>query len=176
MNQDAFLSKWQTEKPIYQAWGQFIVSKIQESLEKQNNIDVTSFLKIPAKERTKQDQSLLDKAFTRGKNYKDPYNDIEDKVGVRFVVLLTEDIKKIVNVIENNKLWVAANARDYEQEIEKEPLLFAYQSMHYILKPRSEIEVNGIKIPLDTPCEVQIRTLLQHAHAELTHDAGQSKT
>ena len=29
----------------------------------------------------------------------------------------------------------------------------------------------GISIPINTPCEVQIRTLLQHAHAELTHDA-----
>lgn len=168
MNQKDFLEKWHSEVPIYEAWGQYIISKILESLEKQN-INKETFLKIPTKERIKADQSILDKAFTR-KSYEDPYNEIEDKVGVRFVVLLTEDVKKIVNILKNEPSWSAINARDYEQEKEDKPLLFAYQSMHYILRPITEIEYNGLKIPTNTPCEVQIRTLLQHAHAELTHD------
>lgn len=57
------------------------------------------------------------------------------------------------------------------EDKEKDPLLFTYQSVHYILKPKEEMDLHGISIPTSTPCEVQIRTLLQHAHAELTHDA-----
>ena len=38
---------------------------------------------------------MLQKAFYRGKDYRSPYEDIEDKVGLRFVVLLTEDIRTI---------------------------------------------------------------------------------
>ena len=30
--------------------------------------------------------------------------------------------------------------------------------------------LDGLTVPKGTPCEVQIRTLLQHAHSELTHD------
>lgn len=170
MIQIEFLSKWESDKPIYKAWGAFIVSQIIESLKKEN-LNPDTLLKIQPKERTKENQSLVDKAFNRGKNYQDPYNDIEDKVGVRFVVLLTDDIKKITDQIENNSFWNAENAKDYEQEIEKEPLLFAYQSMHYILRPKEEFEHQGYKILENVACEVQVRTLLQHAHAELTHDA-----
>jgi len=49
--------------------------------------------------------------------------------------------------------------------------LFTYQSVHCVLRPKKEYDFEGIIIPVSTPCEVQIRTLLQHAHAELTHDA-----
>ncbi|MFG0588272.1 GTP pyrophosphokinase family protein [Acinetobacter sp. YQ_14] len=170
MNQTEFLSKWENDKPSYKAWGEFIISQIIDSLIKEQ-LDPNILLKIQPKERTKDNQSLLDKAFNRGKNYKDPYNDIEDKVGIRFVVLLTDDIKKITKCIKNNNLWDATNAKDYEQEMEKEPLLFAYKSMHYILRPKEKIEYQGYLISENTACEVQIRTLLQHAHAELTHDA-----
>lgn len=170
MNQVEFLSKWETDKPIYKAWGEFIVSQILENLRKED-INPEIFLKITPKERTKENQSLVDKAFNRGKKYQDPYNDIEDKVGVRFVVLLTDDIKKIIDFISNNIFWNATHAKDYEQEIEKEPLLFAYQSMHYILRPKEAFDYQGLTISENVACEVQIRTLLQHAHAELTHDA-----
>lgn len=169
MNQEEFLSKWQSEKPIYQAWGQFIALQISTTLEKKG-INPKYFFKIPVQERIKEDNSLIDKAFIR-KSYTDPYNEIEDKVGLRFVVLLTDDIKTIIDIISSNDMWNAIHARDYEKEKEEKPLLFAYQSMHFILRPTTEIEFNSVSIPTSIACEVQIRTLLQHAHAELTHDA-----
>ena len=62
------------------------------------NLD--SFLKLPAKHRLKDDKSLIDKAFYRAdKQYRDPYREIEDKVGARFVVLLIEDIKDICKIL-----------------------------------------------------------------------------
>ncbi|MGY4460834.1 hypothetical protein [Bradyrhizobium sp. LB13.1] len=32
------------------------------------------------------------------------------------------------------------------------------------------LNFDSIEIPADTPCEIQVRTLLQHAYSELTHD------
>ncbi|WP_064479361.1 GTP pyrophosphokinase [Acinetobacter baumannii] len=170
MTENEFLERWRTEEPIYTAWGEYIVSQIVDSFVT-HQIEPDVFLKIPVKVRTKNRKSLIDKAFYRNKPYIDPYLEIEDKVGIRFVVLLTDEVAKIGQIIQSHEQWTTLVARDFEEEKSKDPLLFSYQSMHYILRPKDEIEYKGIKITSDITCEVQIRTLLQHAHAELTHDA-----
>ncbi|GEK42812.1 hypothetical protein AJO04nite_00700 [Acinetobacter johnsonii] len=169
MNESEFLVKWKSEKPTYEAWGRFIVQEIDAAL-KAKNLNLNKFIKIPVIPRTKDETSLIDKAFYRNKNYKNPYDDIEDKIGLRYVVLLTEDIKVISHVIKSNNNWDFVSARDYEDERDKDPYLFTYQSVHFVLRPKKEIEFEGSVIALNTPCEIQVRTLLQHAHAELTHD------
>lgn len=172
MNEQDFISLWNKEKPIYSAWGLFIIDQIKSSLKDQGK-DLKSFLKIDTIEpRLKSDESILDKAFHRPeKSYQDPYHQIEDKVGIRFVVLLTEDIEFICETIQSNPTWKYDNCKHFAQDKVTEPLLFSYQSVHYVLHPAEDFTYNGIKIPSSTPCEVQIRTLLQHAHAELTHDS-----
>ena len=171
MNELDFKSLWEKEKPIYSKWGQFVTEKIKKNLE-EDGLDLKIFLKIPPVYRLKDDKSLIDKAFFRTeKKYTDPYNQIEDKVGIRFVVLLIDDIQKICDVIENSQLWDYDPCKHFNEDKIKEPLLFTYQSVHYILRPKKEFTIDGDPIGKNTPCEVQIRTLLQHAHAELTHDA-----
>lgn len=171
MNEASFREIWDSEKPIYKAWGKYVVDKILEHIE-DGGIEANEFFKIPPGFRLKDDGSLIDKAFYRpSKNYADPYNQIEDKVGVRFVVLLLEDIAKICKIIEGVSIWRFDRCKHFDEDRKNDPLLFTYQSVHYILRPKSDFELGGVTIPCSTPCEVQIRTLLQHAHAELTHDA-----
>lgn len=170
MNEAEFKEQWKAEKPIYEKWGGFVVDTICEGLRnKGKNLDV--FLKLPAKYRLKDDASLIDKAFYRSKSYADPYNQIEDKVGARFIVLLLDDIKEICGIIESSDAWSFDACKHFDEDKRKDPLLFTYQSVHYILRPKAEVDIQDIKVPTNIPCEVQIRTLLQHAHAELTHDA-----
>lgn len=170
MKEAEFKKKWGDEKPLFEAWGKYVLQAVQTALqEKGKNLDI--FLKVPAKHRLKTDESLLDKAFYRGKDYEDPYNDIEDKVGIRFVVLLLYDIKEISDIIEKNTAWKYDPCKHFEDDRERDPILFTYQSVHYILRPTTEISFENTIIPTSIPCEIQIRTLLQHAHAELTHDA-----
>ena len=171
MNETEFKLKWNSEKPVYDAWGNFIVDTISEKLqERGKNLD--SFLKTPAKYRLKDEKSLIDKAFYRSsKDYADPYNEIEDKVGTRFIVLLLNDIKEICEIVENNENWVFDACKHFDEDKKNDPLLFTYQSVHYILRPKNDFLINKISIPSNITCEVQVRTLLQHAHAELTHDS-----
>ncbi|MFI0377863.1 MAG: GTP pyrophosphokinase family protein [Candidatus Thiodiazotropha sp.] len=171
MNEAEFIKQWELDKPAYRAWGEYIVEIISQELESSGK-DLDVFFKIPAKYRLKEDSSLVDKAFYRpGKDYSDPYNQIEDKVGVRFVVLLLDDIQEICNAVQGSNSWNFDACKNFNEDKEKNPLLFTYQSVHYILRPKEEMDVGGVTIPISTPCEVQVRTLLQHAHAELTHDA-----
>ncbi len=171
MNESDLRDKWESEKSVYAAWGEYVVNLITKELELRDQ-NINEFLKVPATYRLKDDDSLIDKAFCRpNKGYFDPYNEIEDKVGARFIVLLIDDIKVICDIVQECYKWDFDACKHFDEDKEKDPLLFTYQSVHYILRPKIDITVNKITIPISTPCEVQIRTLLQHAHAELTHDA-----
>lgn len=66
--------------------------------------------------------------------------------------------------------WISAKARDFEEERAARPLEFAYQSLHYIVRSKADLNHEGVEIALGTTCEIQVRTILQHAYSELTHD------
>lgn len=171
MTEAEFIEKWRTEKAAYAAWGTFVKEQIETALSREHEaLRLDYFIKIPAIPRLKEEDSLLGKAFHRGKTYTDCYGEIEDKVGLRFVVLLTADIQKIQAVIEASKLWSYSLDRDFEADRDNRPLEFAYQSKHYVLKAAENTTVGEVTVPSGTPIEVQLRTLLQHAHSELTHD------
>lgn len=170
MTEDELKERWKSDQFVYESWGQVILDEIVQSViaaEKDPDI----FFKIPPKTRLKTERSLIDKAFYRNKEYDSPYDEIEDKVGVRFVVLLLDDIDFIIDLIKASETWNFDACKHFDEDREKEPLLFTYQSVHFILRPKKRIQRRGKAIPLSTPCEVQVRTLLQHAHAELTHDS-----
>lgn len=171
MSETEFIRRWNDEKPQYEAWGSFVVAEMKASLGGLLGSEsaVECFLKIPPKPRVKDTASLVDKAFIRDKPYADPYADITDKVGVRFVVLLNEDVKLVEELLCKNDAWIVRKDRDYEEERELNPWTFTYQSLHYIVFSKQDTDVGGTIVRADTPCEVQIRTLLQHAHSELSH-------
>lgn len=172
MNEAEIVARWESDRPIYEAWANVVRDEICSAIEADiHPTTLDEFLKVPVRPRPKTVKSLVDKALFRQKNYKDPYGDITDKVGMRFVVLLTSDIKKIEHVICASKTWTHSKDRDYEAERKLRPLEFAYQSVHYVVCAAQDIQVQGITIPARTPCEIQVRTLLQHAHSELTHDS-----
>ncbi|MCG6303648.1 hypothetical protein K6U21_05495 [Vibrio vulnificus] len=156
---------------MYKAWGDLVVSDLCQKLAGIGK-DLDSYLKQPAKARVKSDDSLIDKAFYRPhKNYENPYEDIEDKVGCRFVVLLVEHIDELTEIIKSNDRWEYKECRHFSEERKKDPLLFTYQSVHYVVRAKSDVQIEENIIKAGTPCEIQVRTLLQHAYAELTHDA-----
>ena len=155
---------------MYEAWGDAVVESIVQGLN--GNLSPLSadiFLRIPPKARLKADVSIVEKAFYR-KGYDDPYNQITDKVGVRFVVLLNSDLKMIARVIEDCNLWTASKDRDFENEQNENPIQFDYAAIHYVVYCKGNRTVGGTEVRDGTPCEVQIKTILQHAYSELTHD------
>jgi ppGpp synthetase/RelA/SpoT-type nucleotidyltranferase len=165
------LERWRRERPTYNAWGDFVTEALTAAVAREiQPAAVETFFRIPAKSRTKEEASLLAKAFHRGKTYEDPYGDIEDKVGVRFVVLFSEEIRIVERALLACTAWTAAKARDFEEERAARPFVFDYQSVHYIVRSKASVTHDGVEIDAHTPCEVQIRTILQHAYSELTHD------
>lgn len=171
MTEEEFLERWYRERPMVEAWGKFVAQKLMDQLTPiVAPVSADVFIRIPAKPRLKQDGSLITKAFYRDKNYSDPFDDITDKVGVRFVVLLANQIPVVCQAIESCDDWEWSKDKDFEEERNRDPYAFRYQSDHYVVRCRGDRELEGLMVSGGTPCEVQVRTLLQHAHSELTHD------
>jgi putative GTP pyrophosphokinase len=169
--ESAFVERWRREQPLYAAWGLFVSTKLCELIrERVAPISLEVFLRIPVTSRVKELDSLIQKAFHRNKPYTDPFADIEDKVGLRFVVLLSEDIRTVETAIIGAIHWTATKARDFADEREAKPYEFDYQSLHYVVRSRIPISFGSVEVPQNIPCEIQVKTLLQHAYSELTHD------
>lgn len=161
--------RFAADASILDAWGEKVLHEINSAL-RAKVASVAELVKIPPRHRVKNIDSLLEKAFYRAKGYRDPYAEITDKVGARFVVLLKKQIRVIGAIVEESKIWASSRDKDFEEERLGNPTTFGYQSVHYVVKNVAPIEYNGAYIPEGTPCEIQIRTLAQHAYAEMTHD------
>ncbi len=170
-NEASLRKDYENRKPALKRFGDLVLKTICDELNKElsrDNMRLSDFLKVASEPRIKETDSFLKKAFT--KKYIKPLEDITDQVGIRFVVLLQEDITKISNVIKSVANWKASEDRNYEEEMLERPDYFSYQSNHYVIRPTEKIETDGIIITKDMACEVQVRTLLQHAYAEMSHD------
>lgn len=166
---EEFIKKYKADIPMYEAWGKYVKNKIEEKLNWDANIYQRA-IKIPVEPRVKTIDSIITKAFFRNKEYENPYEDITDKVGIRFVVMLESQVEYIKRIVESIEDWDASKDKDYEELQKESPEYFGYQSVHFVVRNKEKVTYNSILIEEGTPCEVQIRTLEQHAHAEMSHD------
>lgn len=169
MNEIQLREEYERSKPQYAKWGDIVANRILKELA-DAGYDYKMLIKIPPLPRVKETKSFIEKALYRSKHYTDPLVNISDKVGVRFVVLNLCDIEIVKRIIDNIGEWEISLDRDFEEEKRLKPELFTYQSVHYIVRNKIDVNDEGISIKAKTSCEIQIRTLLQHAYAELSHD------
>lgn len=172
MTREEYQKQFEQERPILEAWGSFIIAKIDTLLNaKFTERDLKHWIKIKPSVRVKEVESLLAKAFILNKGwFSDSYEDITDKVGVRYVVGLTDHIDYISRLVTECEDWHTETSKEFDSWKKSDPRIFDYQSAHHILISLEEIQFKDLTIPAGTTCELQIRTLLQHAYAELSHD------
>jgi|CXWL01.1.fsa_nt_gi ppGpp synthetase/RelA/SpoT-type nucleotidyltranferase len=172
MNEAELRAAFEERKSALNALGAWVIKTAIADLERQLGSQgaVEKFLQVPPKPRVKETDSFLEKALVR-KHKSDPLAEITDQVGVRFVVLLLEDIDRIGKLIQSDR-WFWQKDRDHEEERLEKPDYFAYQSDHYVVRTKVQFEFNGVVIPPQTPCEIQVRTILQHAYAEMAHGSS----
>lgn len=166
MDTETFRKYLQETHLAHEKWGLHVANKINGSLRAAGL--PPSFIKIPVEPRVKAVESALGKLGRKG--YTNPLQQMTDLVGVRFVVLLSEEVKLVCDAIHGESSWNASVARDVDEEIQKNTKIFDYQSQHFEVRPRQSIVLDGETITPDICCEVQVRTLLQHAYAEMVHD------
>ena len=101
MTESELIQAFEAEKPTLLAWGTVVRDKIAVLIQPQiGGRNLAEFLKIAPEPRVTDTESFLAKALRRGKNYDRPLDQITDKVGVRFVVLLKSELKIVAGAIE----------------------------------------------------------------------------
>lgn len=114
--------------------------------------------------RVKEYESFIEKVERKG--YAKPFQDNEDFVGIRIILYYQSDVKKVGKIIDSE---FDIQTSENKSEIMK-PDQFGYRSTHKIIKVPHEWSCTpNFKGLTDIKCEIQIRTLLMHAWAEVEH-------
>jgi len=157
-----FVQEYTKLRPLYKNFTQQIVELLKMLLDSAN-------IKPHAIEgRTKEVAAFREKIIRSDKRYDDPLAQVTDLSGVRIIVYRIDDIQSVASLIESE---FTVNRNDSASKgIELEPEEFGYQSLHYVISLSRERR----KLPewskvRDLYAEVQIRTVLQHAWAQISH-------
>ena len=109
--------------------------------------------------RVKSEESLAGKLELKGSKYKS-LADITDILGLRVITFYIDDVDKVASAVE--RLFDV----DWDNSVDKRKIheidSFGYLSLHYICS------VKGFPYRF----EIQMRTVLQHAWANMNHDTG----
>ena len=161
---EMILDEYRKNLPLFERMQNLILKKIRTSLD-ENHVLIAAL-----ESRIKTEESLCGKLERKGYKYQS-LSDVTDIVGVRIITFYNNEVDLISAHVEQ-LLDI-----DWENSIDKRKMLetdrFGYLSLHYICRIPETIykdpdlpELNQIRF------ELQIRSLLQHAWANLYHDMG----
>ena len=150
---DAILKEYKDKLPLFLDYERKIKGILNSAFEKAG-IVVASI-----ESRVKSYGSLEGKLRLKGSKYHS-LADITDILGIRIITYYIDDVDKVASFVE--RLFNV----DWENSVDKRKLLetdsFGYLSLHYICSIDS----------FPYRFEIQMRTLLQHAWANMDHDTG----
>ena len=158
------IAQYRSLLPVYSKMAEVIPARLKEFF------DEAGIIIAALEHRVKAEESLVGKLRLKGGKYRDIF-DITDLVGIRVITFYIDDVDKVASIVE--RLFEI----DWENSIDKRKAheidSFGYLSLHYICRiPESAYcdpdhpELNKIRF------EVQMRTVLQHAWANMNHDTG----
>ncbi len=149
---------------LYQSLVNAVASLVQQALAAEN-IQVHSVTC-----RVKRQESLQRKLLRPGKTYQS-LSDITDLAGVRIIAHFADDVDKIAIAVQG--LFEIESSQSVDKRQLLDPDRFGYLSLHYIAKLTTQratlIEYNRFS---HLKFEIQVRSVLQHAWAEIEHDLG----
>jgi putative GTP pyrophosphokinase len=145
--------------PKYENLGKNLVQAIKLLLDNNNIRYVSVYFRV--KELT----SFLEKVERKG--YDDPIAEIEDICGVRIICYYQSDIEKISSIISHEFNVMESDHKEQKLNADQ----FGYRSLHFIATIKEEWSkvpnYNGLE---NLKAEIQVRTILMHAWAEIEHN------
>ena len=150
---EAILQEYRDNLPKFRE----VAAEVQETLRK--TFSDAGLLLAAIESRVKTEDSLAGKLELKGAKYRS-LADITDIIGLRVITFYIDHVDKVASAVE--KLFDV----DWENTVDKRKIQdtdsFGYLSLHYICS----------KGDFPYKFEIQIRTVLQHAWANMNHDTG----
>ncbi|WP_234572819.1 GTP pyrophosphokinase [Rhodohalobacter sp. 614A] len=135
------------------------LSQVFELLLNENDIQ---FLSVYY--RVKDIDSFIKKIEQKG--YQDPFKEIEDICGVRIICYYQSDVELIKKILRKELNVLEDENKEENLEFDQ----FGYRSTHLILTtPDKWLETPNYRGLKNVKAEVQVRTVLMHAWAEIAH-------
>lgn len=153
---------WFEEKrPRYSALANIVAATIRTLLQNEQ-IDV-----IDVTYRAKTVASFAEKI--RRKRYSNPQVEMTDLAGIRVVTLIERDIDRVSKLIQGSFNVHPDSSVDKSEDLGSDR--FGYRSVHFVCDVGDARKLLPEFSPYaDMPFEIQVRTALQHAWAEIEHD------
>ena len=160
----AILDQYRENLPIYRKMNGYLSAHLREVFTD------AGILVAAIESRIKSEESLIGKLQRKGNKYPS-IEEITDIVGLRIITFYTDDVDKVASVLE--RIFEI----DWENSIDKRKIhqtdRFGYLSLHYICRlPEAECLRQGAPEMNRFRFEIQMRTVLQHAWANMNHDIG----
>ena len=150
---EAILQEYQDNLPRFREIEQEVKEKLKQTLAD------AGLLVAAIESRVKAYDSLAGKLELKGHKY-NSLADLTDILGLRVITFYIDDVDKVASAVE--RLFEI----DWDNSVDKRKIheidSFGYLSLHYICS------VPGFPYRF----EIQMRTLLQHAWANMDHDTG----
>jgi putative GTP pyrophosphokinase len=158
MNKETTRNEYLSLLPKYDRLGMNMEQALKSIL-KEHGIDVLSVAY-----RIKDFDSFWGKIERKG--YEKPFQQIEDICGLRIICPYTSDLDSIAEIIKSEF--------DVSESVDKADLLepdkFGYRSHHYIIRlKKSWLEAPNYRGLANLKAEIQARTILMHAWADIQH-------
>ena len=161
-NIEKFAQEYEVHRPLQEQFTLRLVELLKNLLE----LAGADFHLI--EQRTKSASSYKEKLTRASKSYSAPLKEITDLTGIRIILYYEDDLLKISDIIES-EFWVDKRNSHEGHELSR-PEEFGYQSRHYIIKLLQQRRVLAEwKNFSDLNAEIQIRTVLQHSWAAISH-------
>lgn len=97
--------------------------------------------------------------------------EVHDLLGVRVVTYFPDAVDRVGDIVASTFIVDEANSTDKRKLLE--PDRFGYLSLHYVVSlDASQPQVLAAEAVAGRKFEIQIRSLVQHAWAEIEHDLG----
>lgn len=158
------LEVYDRERGVYSDFAKRIKTLLDDLLEQQE----TSIHSVTA--RAKDRDSLRHKLQLPDAHY-NSLSSVTDLAGVRVTTYFADDVDTVGRLIENEFDVDSANSVDKRAALD--PDRFGYLSLHYIVSLSDARSALPEYRPYgERKCEIQIRSVLQHAWAEIEHDLG----
>lgn len=123
--------------------------------------------------RTKDAKSFLEKA--RQKSYNNPIDEIKDISGIRIITYYQDDAQKIADLVREQFNVDEENSSDKLSDLQTNE--FGYRSIHLVCNLDNNRSILPEWAQSANLCfEVQIRTVLQHAWAAISHKLDYKST